>query len=183
MNMICHPLRGVCAVLNLVGHHLESKEWCSPGLTKAILPDTVRVVYKSGVETDEREDALPIVSYKIAEIAMEPFLPQGVPSDKTITDVSVGLVFTVSTTSESLTSELCLELGGLLMANHADLRGCDIFINKVTIGDVKKDATGYYIATIGVGAVLNRPVWKKSSSNGILREISIKVSGGSTAVN
>lgn len=177
MNMICHPLQGVCAVLNLVGYHLESHDWCSPGMTEALLPKTVRVVYKSGVETEEREDALPIVAYKVTGVQIAPFLPQGVPTDKTITEASVGLSFRVSTTSEALTSELGIELGGLLMANHADLRDCGIFLQQVNIGEVQKDTTGYYIADISVVGVLNRPVWKKSSSQGILREISIQVSG------
>ena len=177
MNMICHPLRGVCAVLNLVGAHIERREWCSPSLTEALLPNTVRVVYKSGVETDEREDALPIVAYKVTGVSMAPFLPQGIPSGKTVTETSVGIGFRVSTTSEALTSELCIEICGLLMANHADLRDCDIFIQKTGFNGVQKDQTGYYIADISVEAVLNRPVWKKSSSNGILREVSIQASG------
>ncbi len=178
MSDVCHPLKGVCAVLNLVGAHLEAGEWCSPGLTKALLPESVRVVYKSGVETTEREDALPIVAYQVAGIVIAPFLPQGIPTDKTVTEMSVGLRFRISTTSEALTSELGIELGGLLMANHADLRDCGIFIQKVEISPIQKDQTGYYVSDVSVATTLNRPVWKKSSSHSILREVSIQASGG-----
>ena len=177
MSNICHPLNGVCAMLNLVGAHLEQGEWCSPGLTKALLPENVRVVYKSGVEDTEREDALPIVAYQILGISIQPLLPQGVPAGKTITETSVNLKFRVSTTSEALTSELCIELGGLLMANHSDLRECGIYVQKVDISGVQKDTTGYYIADVTVTNFLNRPVWKKSNSNGILREVSIQATG------
>lgn len=175
---VCHPLKGVCAVFNLVGAHLEIGEWCSPGLTQALLPETVRVVYKSGVETTEREDALPIITYQVTGISIVPFLPQGIPTDKTVTEMSVGLKFRISTTSEALTSELGIELGGLLMANHADLRECGIFIQKVDISPIQKDQAGYYISDVSLATFLNRPVWKKSSSHDILREVSIQAIGG-----
>lgn len=177
---ICHPLQGVCALLNLVGHHLELRDWTTPGLCSDMLPDDVRIVYKSGVETaEEREDALPIVAYSVANIRMAPFCPQQyIPGagDAIACDAEGAIKFRVSTTSEELTSELCTDLAGLIFTNHRDLQKNSMFVTLVDISPVQRDQAGYYIADVAVSANLNRPVWKKSQEQSILREIGIKSS-------
>lgn len=176
---ICHPLSGVCATLNLVGHHLETREWVASDINQALLPPSVRIVYRSGVELMEREDALPLVTYKVDAIRLLPFSPQtvNVGAGTTITEASTAITFKVSTTSEALTSALAFDIGALIMANHPDLRSAGLFIQATDISGVQKDQGGYYIASIQLQAALQRLVWKKSSSQGILREVSIQATG------
>ena len=176
---ICHPLSGVCTLLNLVGHHLERREWVASDINRSLLPENIRIVYRSGVELYEREDALPIVTYKVDGIRMVPFSPQtvSVGPGTTVTDTSVAISFKVSTTSEALTSALAFDVAALIMANHSDLRDSGLFIQSSDGGGVQKDSGGYYIASVQVQAALQRLVWKKSNSQGILREVSIQVEG------
>lgn len=180
-NSICHPFQGVCTLLNFIGAHLERADWTNPGLTKEMLPSGVRIVYKRANEGTQREDALPIVAYKVLGIKMQPVSSLsgfGAVRGATPADASVGISFIISTTSDALTTELGVDIGGTIVAAHKDLQTAGLYVAEVDVSEVQRDDTDYYICTVTVQGTANRPVWKKSSSQGILREANIQISNG-----
>lgn len=174
----CHPLHSVCLLLNAVQFHLDRREFMSPALTKKLLPDNTRIVYKSAEADKTREDALPIVAYKVVEISLEPYMSayslSGVDGDTTA-EMSGAIVFFVSTTSESLTSELALEVGSYVISIHKQLQEHDMFVQNVKIGDTKRGQSGYFDAQVQVAANLGKPTWNSTDNAGILREIGLKI--------
>lgn len=175
---ICHPIQGICAILNLVGEHLDSRDWWSPSLTADVLPSDVRVVYKCGAETEERQDALPVIAYTVNGIRMSPILPNASLNrfrSDTITEVTSGIVFRVSTTSHTLTDILALEVAGHIMSNHKELQSARAYVGDLTIGKVAKEASGYYICDITMNVSLDRAIWTKAKAQGILREVDLQV--------
>lgn len=174
MNKICHPLQGVCILLNLVADHLDRKSFISEVLTNEIPADT-RIVYKSAVADKTREDALPIVAYKSLGSKFIPFNPQhnlGVKGG-TALQLAHNLAFTVSTTSEGLTGELSFEIGGLIASLTKDLRNIDVFTNSIDISEIQRDDAKYFIQTVSVSLILGYPVWKTDKFRSTLREVNI----------
>ena len=174
----CHPLKSMCLFLNAVGHHLNVRKFISTTLTEELLPSSTRIVYKSGNEDIVREDALPIIAYRIAGIELQPFqAAYGIgDTGNTAAEMSSAVHFTVSTTNEALTSELALEVGQFCMSMHKVLQSYEMFIAKVTISGTTRGKSGYYDATVDVAASLGRPVWNNSNINSILREIGMQLS-------
>ena len=174
MSEICHPLKGVCIVLSLVEDHLRKKDFISTSLKNEI-PEHTNIVFKSAVEENVREDALPIVAYKSGEISLHPFNPQhniGVVGG-TALQVTYRLSFIVSTTSEGLTNELSLEIGALIGALIKDLREVDVYINNINISETQKDEVKYFIQTVVIDMCLGYPVWKTERFRTTLREIPV----------
>lgn len=177
-NGLCHPMGGVCLLLKLIGRHLEFKEWANPGLTSDMLTANQRIVYKSAASPDIREDALPVIAYAVGSTVMSPFMPNSVIGDSkgnVACDMASSVKFKISTTSEALSAELGLELGGVIMANHKDLQSGGLFVTSVEISQTQRDEAGYYLVTVSVGGQLSRAVWKKTKSSSIFREIDIQL--------
>ena len=174
MEKICHPLLGVCIILNLIADHLNKKEFISPVL-KDEIPDYTKIIYKSALDDSKREDALPIVTYKSAGSNFQPYNPQfslGVRGGTSI-QLNHNLSFKVSTTNEGLTNELSLEIGGLIASLIKDLRSVDVYINAVDITETQRDDAKYYIQNVNVSMCLGFPVWKTDHFGTTLRLLGI----------
>lgn len=175
----CHPLHSVCILLNGVSDHLSRREFMSPVLTKDLLPDNVRIVYKSAVEDKTREDALPIVAYRVNQVQLKPYYAAyslGAPEGNTTAEMAGSISFEVSTTNEALTAELALEIGSYCMSMHKEMQNYDMFIQDVNIGAVERDKANYFIATVQLNASLGKPTWNASKNESILREIGMQIS-------
>lgn len=175
----CHPLEAVCLFINAVGAHLQGRKFASNTLTKELLPDNVRVIYKSALTDAIREDALPIVAYQVAGLKFTPYHAAhtfNMGDNATVAELQGAITFTVSTTNEALTSELAFELGAFAMSMHKDLQEFNMGIQGVDVSAVSKSPTGYYEATVQIGASLGKPVWNREYTASILREIRVKVS-------
>lgn len=177
----CHPMYSVCVFLNAVGAHLNGRNFSSPGLTKALLPDNIRVVYKSAADDKTREDALPIVAYRVTGIKLIPYYAaHGFSEDfretSTAAEASCGVSFTVSTTSEALTSELALELGTFAFSLHKAMQEHGMYIQSVDISATGRNQANYFEATCNISASLGKHVWNSEYPRSILREIKMDVS-------
>lgn len=175
----CHPLRSVCVLLNGVLNHLTRREFISPAITKDLLPDNVRIVYKSSAEDKTREDALPIVAYNVGPLEMKPYFAAyslGAPEGNTTAEMGGAISFDISTTNEALTAELALEIGSYCMSMHKELQNYDMYIQGVQVGAVQRDQANYFITQVQITAGLGKPTWNTVSNEGILREIGMQVS-------
>lgn len=174
----CHPLRSVCLLLNVVGNHLDTRNFISPTLTEDLLPANTRIVYKSGNDEMAREDALPIVAYRVGNIELKPFNAAhsvgGIGN--TTADMAGSIQFSVSTTNEALTSELALEIGQLCMSMHKVMQQYEMFIAQVTIAGTTRGKAGYYDSQVQVIAGLGKPTWNNLDKTSILREIGMQIS-------
>lgn len=168
--MICHPLRGICLLLNLVGSHLDLREFMSPSLTKELLPDSTRIIYKPELDRTIREDALPMVAYGTKGFKFIPIHGLNT-SPGTLTKLDGRVAFIVSTTSEALTSELSFEIGAAIMAYSDELKGSSCIVNAVEVSEIACDEKQYYVATVSADLDLRLPVWKTEEIECILREI------------
>lgn len=174
----CHPLHSVCLLLNAVQFHLNRREFMSPALTKMLLPDNTRIIYKSAASDKTREDALPIVAYKVGGLSLVPFFGEyslGGEDGNTTAEMNGEISFAVSTTNEALTSELALEIGTYCMSIYKELRNYDLVLNKVLIGEVQRGQAGYFDAQVQLAVYLGKPTWNSSDNAGILREIGLKI--------
>lgn len=174
----CHPLRSVCVFLNAVGHHLSTRNFISPTLTDDLLPNDTRIVYKSGNENNTREDALPIVAYRVTGIQLQPFYAAygaGGDAGNTSADMTGAIKFSISTTNEALTSELALEIGQFCMSMHKVLQKYEMFLNQVTVAGTTRTQSNYYDASVDITAGLGKPVWNNSNTDSILREIGMQI--------
>ena len=121
----CHPLHSVCVFINLIGAHLYSREFSSSTLTKYLLPDNVKIIYKNALDEHVREDALPIVAYQSAGLRFVPYHAAhsfGSATNSTAAELSGAIVFTISTTNRTLTEELAFELGAFAISTHKDMQ-------------------------------------------------------------
>lgn len=175
----CHPLKSICLLLNGVEHHLNRREFSSPTLTKELLPDNVRIVFKSAADDIAREDALPIVAHQVSGLQITPYFAYHnfIPTQgEAITaELAGGVNFTVSTTNEALTAELATEIGVYCMTIYRSLRSEDLLIQQITVSPVQRSQGGYYEATVQLTASLGKPVWKNEANESILREIGMRL--------
>lgn len=175
----CHPLRSVCILLNGVLNHLNRREFISPAITRELLPDNVKIVYKSSAEDKTREDALPIVAYSVGPVSMQPFYGAyslGITEGNTTAEMAGAINFEVSTTNEALTAELALEIGSYCMSMHKELQQYEMFIQQVVVAAVQRDQSNYFISQVQITVGLGRPTWNTGKNEGILREIGMQVS-------
>jgi hypothetical protein len=175
----CHPLSAVCLFINAVGAHLQGRKFSSSTLTRDLLPDNVRLIYKSALDDKTREDALPIIAYQVAGLKFTPYHAAHTfnAGDKaTVAELQGAITFTISTTNEALTSELAFELGAFAMSLHKDMQEHNMGIQGVDVGAVTRSATGYYEAQVQIAASLGKPMWNREYTSSILREIRVKVS-------
>lgn len=175
MNNICHPLHGVCISLNLVGAHLEKRQWISSTLDDSLLPTYVDIIYRDALDVEAREDSLPVITYDTTGFTFTNPQVMARPLGGNMQQLSGGLKFTVSTTNKALTRELAFEIGALFSALRADLTNHNFYAAAITVSPTQKDEHNYYIATVSVAASLGYPIWKTDYVGGILREISIRL--------
>lgn len=175
MTNICHPLHGICISLNLVGSHLEKRQWISGTLDGSLLPQSVDIIYRDVLDNEAREDSLPIIAYDTTEFTFSNPQVLTRPLGGNMQQLSGGLRFTVSTTNKALTRELAFEIGALFSALRADLTKHNFYASSIVVSPTQKDEHNYYIATTTVTASLGYPIWKTEYVDGILREISINL--------
>ena len=174
---ICHPLSGVCLLLNAVAYHLEAHKFISPTLTEKLLPKNTRIVYKSAAADKTRDDALPLVAYSIEQIQAVPYYPASTFTNNTgstATTLTAALRFTVSTTNEALTSELAFEILQFCMSIHKELQANQLFISTISVGAVKRTSGNFFEAVTAVDTGLGYKVWQHAGGEGILREAGIR---------
>lgn len=172
---ICHPLRPVCVLLNLISAHLYRKNFMSPNLTEPLITDDTTIRFLDATQEQKQVSSDPTVAYTAGPFDLTA-TSHGAMSNKQLIQATGVVTLTTSTASKALTQELSFELGSLCMAMMPLLRGEQCIVLRTQISDVQLDPNStFFLATTAVNISLGYPVWNVTELEGILREIRINV--------
>lgn len=182
-SMVCHPLRPVCILLNVVSAHLYRKQFMSPNLKAPLVKDDTIIRFLDAVQEQKQITADPTVSYRVGPFKINP-TPHGAVSNKQLMELQGSATFEVSTASEAFTQELSFELGALCMAMLNPLKQEQCFILGAQVSEVRLDPKStFFLGTTIVSFSLGYPVWNTVEFEGTLREVKIKIDSSEPEVD
>lgn len=174
-DIICHPLRPVCVMLNMVAAHLYRKRFMSPNLKAPIITDDTIIRYNNTALGQKQVTADPTVGYTVGSIGLSP-TSHGAMSNNQLISMECQVAFEVSTASYALTQELALEIAALCMAMLPQLKQENCVIKGAQVSGTKQDPNStFFLSTVSVTVSLGYPVWNTTELDGTLREIRLKV--------
>lgn len=172
---ICHPLRPMCVLLNMVSAHLYQKNFMSPNLCPPLLPEDTEIRFMDAVPEKKQITADPAVSYRVGDLVYS-VTQHGAMTQGQLIELQGSVTFEVSTASEALTQELAFEVGSLCMAMRKTLQPEQCLIKGAQISTTKLDPRStFFLATTSVGLSLGYPTLNVSQLEGMLREVRIKI--------
>lgn len=174
-DIICHPLRPVCVLLNVLASHIYRKNFISPNLKDPLVKADTIIRFLDAVPEQKQITADPTVSYSVGPFSMQP-TQHGAATGEPLIDLRGAINMEVSTSSKTLTQELAFELGAVCMAMRPLLRPEQCFVLGSNISPVKlDDKSTFFLATTSVNISLGYPVWNTTELEGTLREIRLRV--------
>ena len=182
-DIICHPLRPVCVLLNVLSAHLYRKNFISPNLSDPLVKADTVIRFLDAVPEQKQIAADPTVSYSVGPFTMQP-TQHGAVTGEPLIDLRGVISMEVSTASKTLTQELAFELGAVCMAMRPLLKPEQCFILGSQVSGVKlDDKSTFFLATTSINISLGYPIWNTTELEGTLREIRLRVNTPGTGSN
>lgn len=175
--VICHPLRPVCVLLNMIAAYLYRKNFMDELLRPPVIPENQEIRFLKAVYEDKLVTSDPFVTYKCDGYAIGS-TPYGALNnlDTPLSTLQSSLTLTVSTNSDILTEGLAFELGAYCTAIRNLMKQESLYINRADISETTQDAKSpFFIAKTKITFSLGYPIWNTTELEGILREVRIKV--------
>lgn len=182
MSSNCNPLHGLCVLLNILETHLMRRDFMNPELAPPLLPEDTPIQLVDATDLRKTAYAHPIVAYKRGDIVIQRS-NQGQLSNSGINDMYTSVSLVVSTAVKSLTEALSFELGSILWALDVPLKGNNLYMQRVVVGEVKHDPENHcYESIVNIEVSLGKPVWKSSTVEGIVREVRLQLSASNSTL-